>query len=168
MAGNDDFDPRPHARLRLRFHIAEKGLQVGALLGPVAATVVHLIKQRTLVGLDLAHLGRSAAIGSGLMCGVSIMAGEVQYATAEHYLTPKMRISGLDDDGIEDRVYRLHFNRGQNRVDKFAAAGAVGGLVAYGAMKRDGKSAVGMMALGYGLGVIAHVVSDRLANKDVN
>lgn len=33
------------------------------------------------------------------------------------------KIYGTDvtEEGIEDRVYRLHYNAGQNRTDKFAA-----------------------------------------------
>lgn len=27
----------------------------------------------------------------------------------------------VSEEGIEDRVYRLHYNAGQNRTDKFAA-----------------------------------------------
>ena len=30
------------------------------------------------------------------------------------------RVSGLTIEEIEDRVYRLHYNRGQNRTDLFA------------------------------------------------
>lgn len=29
--------------------------------------------------------------------------------------------TGVTEEGIEDRVYRLHYNAGQNRTDKFAA-----------------------------------------------
>lgn len=30
------------------------------------------------------------------------------------------KIRGIDDEGIRDRAYRLHYNEGQNRTDKFA------------------------------------------------
>lgn len=37
-----------------------------------------------------------------------------------------------EDEAIEDRVYRLHYNVGQNRVDKFAGSGAVIGAASAG------------------------------------
>ena len=27
---------------------------------------------------------------------------------------------GVDEEGIEDRAYRIHYNKGQNRTDRFA------------------------------------------------
>ncbi len=36
------------------------------------------------------------------------------------------RMNSLDADGIQDRVYRLHYNEGQRRTDTFAEVG--GGL----------------------------------------
>lgn len=30
------------------------------------------------------------------------------------------RMTSLDADGIQDRVYRLHYNEGQRRTDTFA------------------------------------------------
>jgi hypothetical protein len=31
-----------------------------------------------------------------------------------------VRVSSIDQDGLEDRAYRLHYNQGQNRTDVFA------------------------------------------------
>jgi hypothetical protein len=31
-----------------------------------------------------------------------------------------MRVRSIDQDGLEDRAYRLHYNKGQNRTDLFA------------------------------------------------
>jgi hypothetical protein len=30
------------------------------------------------------------------------------------------RVSKIDQEGLEDRAYRLHYNKGQNRTDLFA------------------------------------------------
>jgi hypothetical protein len=31
-----------------------------------------------------------------------------------------VRVSSIDQDGLADRAYRLHYNQGQNRTDVFA------------------------------------------------
>jgi hypothetical protein len=35
-----------------------------------------------------------------------------------------VRVSSIEQDGLEDRAYRLHYNQSQNRTDVFAQVGA--------------------------------------------
>lgn len=66
----------------------------------------------------------------------------------------------LTAEGIEDRVYRLHYNDGQNRTDTFSRVGALAGAAAAAARYGlHGSVLVGGAAFGTGLAIAAHVVT---------
>ena len=71
----------------------------------------------------------------------------------------------IDLDGIQDRVYRLHFNEGQNRVDKFAGVGGTAGLLAaaFTSPKPTLLPVLGGLGAGAALGVAAHAATRNLA-----
>ncbi|CAL8462866.1 g2400 [Coccomyxa elongata] len=71
--------------------------------------------------------------------------------------------TNVSDEGIEDRVYRLHYNAGQNRTDKFAAiSGLVGAVATAGLLDtRNPRLLLGGAAAGAAMGVLAHVATYR-------
>ena len=72
----------------------------------------------------------------------------------------------LTPEGIQDRVYRLHNNEGQNRTDNFSRIGAVAGAAAAAAKFGVGGTAlIGGAAFGTSLAVLAHVASYEGAEK---
>ncbi|KAF6265351.1 hypothetical protein COO60DRAFT_1041021 [Scenedesmus sp. NREL 46B-D3] len=73
-------------------------------------------------------------------------------------------VSNIDQDGLEDRAYRLHYNQGQNRTDVFAQAGAVAGLAAGAALLRGAANAsalhyLGCSSAGAASGILLHVLT---------
>lgn len=73
-----------------------------------------------------------------------------------------MKCSTLDKDGVDDRVYRLHYNEGQNRVDNFAAAGGLlGGVAAFGIQTRNPYAIAGAVAAGSFAGILCHVGTSK-------
>ena len=72
----------------------------------------------------------------------------------------------LTPEGIQDRVYRLHYNEGQNRTDTFSRVGTVAGAAAAAAKFGVGGTAlIGGAAFGTSLAVLAHVASYDGAEK---
>lgn len=68
----------------------------------------------------------------------------------------------LTSDGIEDRVYRLHYNQGQNRTDTFSRFGALGGAAAAAARYGvSGNVLISGAAAGTSLAIAAHVATSR-------
>ena len=69
---------------------------------------------------------------------------------------------GLTAESIEDRVYRLHYNQGQNRTDTFSRVGALAGAAASAARYGlQGNVLIGGAAFGTGLAIAAHVATSR-------
>eukprot|EP00877_Chromochloris_zofingiensis_P012775 jgi/Chrzof1/7751/Cz02g35130.t1 len=132
----DNFDPSQSAALRLYSHILQKGFQAGSIIGVGIVAPILAYRQGSL---DLALLTRAA--GRGALWG-----------TAATAVLGALKISQTDQEGLEDRVYRLHYNEGQNRTDLFAQVGAVVGFAAGAALLGVGKTApinfVGSAALG--------------------
>ena len=76
----------------------------------------------------------------------------------------RMGFTGRED--VDDRVYRLHYNAGQNRTDVFASIGAVAGIgfAAAAVAPRQAlvlKQWVGAAAQGGALGILAHVLTHK-------
>uniref|UniRef100_A0A7S3EJQ3 Uncharacterized protein n=1 Tax=Rhodosorus marinus TaxID=101924 RepID=A0A7S3EJQ3_9RHOD len=112
-----DFDPKPYARLKLEGHVAQKSYQVGAILGSAASLPWSYYKHRSL--------NVKSMLGSA---GKTMVFFELLLGALGYYRVMSIK----EDEGIEDRVYRLHYNEGQNRVDKFAGSGAVIGAASAG------------------------------------
>lgn len=84
-----------------------------------------------------------------------------------------VRIAGYEERkaALEDRAYRLHYNAGQNRVDRFAQVGGgpraawnpvqVGTVLGAGfaSVALGPAAAVGGASAGAGLAVLAHVAT---------
>jgi hypothetical protein len=74
------------------------------------------------------------------------------------------RLASIANDdfkgGVEDRAYRLHYNKGQNRVDRFSHIGtALGGTAALLFLPASAVAVVAGGAAGSAAGVVAHVVT---------
>ncbi|KAL4528991.1 hypothetical protein Ndes2437A_g03516 [Nannochloris sp. 'desiccata'] len=115
---------------RLMHHIVEKGFQCGSIVG--AAVVLPLAARKYFKS----HAGSLAGSGPLLM---RAMATSALWGTAFSSVIGGARVVQLHStltpqefaDGMQDRAYRLHYNRGQQRVDFFSEAGmAVGGTAA--------------------------------------
>jgi len=116
---NEDYESVEHPRLELHLHVATKFVQLGSLVG------------LTLVGpLVGAWRGRSlAAAGSGGLRGARI--GGVGGIVIAPIMT-EMAVKGQENERIFDRAYRIRYNRGQMRTDRFFFTGALGGLAVGG------------------------------------
>uniref|UniRef100_A0A6V3R9E5 Uncharacterized protein n=1 Tax=Lotharella globosa TaxID=91324 RepID=A0A6V3R9E5_9EUKA len=137
---------RPTAVLGV--HVAHKGFQAGSCLGFGIGTLVMLVRGRRglklLRGLTKVVAGTST-FGSAI--GVSMAANKIQSL-------PKSE----QQDGIEDRAFRIFHNRKQNRVDRFSCigmgAGVVGGCLLLGLTP---SAVVGGAGLGSVGAIVAHV-----------
>lgn len=146
-----------HNEALLFRHIAEKGLQFGSVVGvlgviPVAAfrNVENRNPQRMLQILGTSAVGGILfALGMGLLKVSKIPADEMS-------------------DGMQDRAYRLHYNEGQNQVDKLSRIGMVGGGLASRFMTpgpHSARSMLGGAAFGSACGVFTFVLRRLLSNK---
>ncbi|GFR51058.1 hypothetical protein Agub_g13380 [Astrephomene gubernaculifera] len=135
------------------WHIVKKGFQAGSVIG-VAAVLPAMVlwkKVRDPTALMRA-LGTSAVTGAAATGAL----GALKFTT-------------IDQAGFEDRAYRLHYNKGQNRTDCFSFAGAFVGLAAAAVLLPRGVAGttaglygmalVGGSAAGCALGVAAHVTA---------
>lgn len=157
MATGDehDFDPTQNATVKLMTHITEKGFQLGSCIGSVVVVPVTAYRGRSsnypVVPKMLRGLSRSAVITTAVAGLLGL--GKV-------YGTP------LTPEGVQDRVYRLHHNQGQNRTDAFSRVGAVAGAAAAAAKFGVGGTAlIGGAAFGTSLAVLTHVASYKGAEK---
>lgn len=162
MTAEDSWAPK-YPAVHLFSHVLQKGFQAGSVIGVVAVVPAVLLLKRGATEvpplLRAANtLGYSAAAGtalSGAMCTAKFV--------------------NMDREGLEDRVYRLHYNEGQNRTDAFCAAGSTLGaaaaalLLARHGVPLSGLNVTGGAALGAALGVFAHVLTrpeeQRTPNK---
>jgi len=121
----EDFDPKPNARLKVELHVLQKGFQAGSILGTVLAVPVSLYKTRGInLRTVLVYSGRGGIIG------------EVLIGLLGWY-----RISTIkEQEAMEDRNYRLHYNEGQQRCDRFANIAAAVGAAGFGAQSAFGSS----------------------------
>lgn len=142
-----------HNETLLFRHISEKGMQLGSVFGilaviPVAAfrNVENRKPQRMLQLLGTSALGGILfALGMGLFKVSKISQDEMT-------------------DAMQDRAYRLHYNEGQNHVDKLSRIGMVGGGLASLFMTpgpHSARSMLGGAALGSACGVFTHMLSKK-------
>jgi len=154
-ASSEDYVPGDDAAALLLAHCVQKSAQVGGVLGCVAAAAASA--RARLKGAPLPP-GR----------GPQLLAGGFALGTAALSAASAYKISTLDKEGIDDRVYRLHYHAGQARTDKFANAGGFLGaaalLAAAPAPSRALNAAAGFAA-GTAAGVAAHVASSLAAKQ---
>jgi hypothetical protein len=152
---------------RLMHHITEKGFQAGSLMG--VAVVVPLVARKYYKS----HAGSLAGSGPLLM---RAMAASALWGTAISSLIGAGRVVQLSStlsppefaDGMQDRAYRLHYNKGQRRVDFFSEAGmAVGGTAALVLVSPAAAVVLGGAATGAAAGVLAHMATSyQKQNED--
>jgi hypothetical protein len=135
-------------------HCLQKSVQVGAV---AAAPVV-------LIG---ALRGRARATPMTVQRALCLAAGSLGAGTAALGAASAAKIATLDSEGIADRVYRLHYSAGQERVDRLAnSAALVAASVAAMALPAPtlrimGMNALGGFAAGTALGVFGHVATSK-------
>jgi hypothetical protein len=150
----DFFDvSKTNACARLWGHIAQKGFQGGSVLGtfavaPLIAAWDSLKDRKDVDPLRLLSGVAYTTLGS---LGLTFLVGSV-------------KIGQMDRTGIEDRVYRLHYNKGQHRNDQLAQAGAAVGLAAAAFLLRGNSEAkplhfVGAGSAGAAAGVLLHLLT---------
>jgi hypothetical protein len=146
-------------------HIVEKGFQCGSIVG--AAVVVPLAARK----YSKSH-GSLAGSGSLLL---RAMATSALWGTALSTLIGGGRVLQLHStlapedfaDGMQDRAYRLHYNRGQRRVDFFSEAGmAVGGTAALIFVSPAAAVVAGGAAAGAFAGMLAHTATSFSKSED--
>lgn len=96
---------------------------------------------------------------------------DTKHSTAKQYATGLLGVgkvygTPLTPDGVEDRVYRLRHNVGQNRTDKFSRIGSVAGAAISAAQYGiSGSSLLGGAAFGTSIGILAHVTTYQGAER---
>lgn len=150
---NDDFDPSKFAAVKLWFHVLEKGFQAGSVVGLALAVPVVAFRKKSF---ESQLMTKVLAYSSFAGIGVSGALGTAKFVN-------------MDKEGLEDRVYRLHYNEGQNRCDVFSSTGIVLGAAAVAlifqkrALPLQAINIIGGAAAGSALGVFSHVASFRKA-----
>lgn len=135
-------------------HILQKGYQGGSVLGAgavVPALAAWQVLKEKQERPDLLKLAQGAAFTTLAALGATFVVGS-------------LKLIQMDRAGMEDRVYRLHYNKGQQRTDTFAQVGSALGLAAAAALFRDNKDAkplhyLGGASVGAAGGILLHVLT---------
>lgn len=144
-----DYVPGRDAPLRLLTHCAAKSAQV-ASIGGVALATARALRGRPVMPPALRTVATCFYAGTSVLTAVCAL-----------------KIGTLDEEGVTDRVYRLHYNAGQHRTDRFAfvygapPGATLGALLGAGSMGLA-TAAVGGAAAGIAVGVAAHVVTKKV------
>lgn len=131
-------------------HVLEKGFQFGSVLGTVAVVPIAMWRksENRSPAKALKILGTSALVGTAF----ALVLGSTKMARipADEFA-----------DGMQDRAYRLHYNKGQNRADTFSRVGmASGGLAAMFLIPSAAAPVIlGGSAFGSACGIFAHVAT---------
>lgn len=159
-----DYNPNAGcpAAFKLLGHVLQKGVEAGGLLGaaliaPGTAAYAKYGQKKEVDPLQLLeNVAWSAAIGGGL----SAILGSA-------------KLLQMDQAGLEDRVYRLHFSESQKRCDAFSLVGTLTGVAA-AAYLFQGDSRVrplhylGAGGAGAAAGVLLHVLTRPQGHKTPN
>ena len=117
-----DFDPSHYATLRLFKHLNVKGTQVGGVIGcGVVLPFLALRGYRAGKALDLNSTTRALAYSTA--GGLILSSQPKPNSPFKAFPVDALGVAkyvGMDQEGLEDRVYRLHFNASQNRCDLFS------------------------------------------------
>ena len=146
-------------------HVTEKGFQLGSVVGTaiVAPLAARRLKKNN---------GSLAGAGPTVLRAVATAAltGAALSAAIGAARVSSLKSSLSDDDfatGMQDRAYRLHYNRGQVRTDLFCEVGmAVGGTAAMLAVSPAAWCVLGGAAMGSVGGLLAHVVTMRTLSEE--
>jgi hypothetical protein len=143
-------------------HVTEKGWQLGSVIG--TAIVVPIVARR----YSKAH-GSLAGAGPRVLraAATAALAGVALSAAVGSARVGSLKRSLSDEDfttGMQDRAYRLHYNRGQVRTDLFCELGmAVGGTAAMLAVSPAAWCVLGGAAVGTVGGLLAHAATYKAA-----
>jgi hypothetical protein len=141
------------ASFKLFAHVLQKGFEAGGLIGgglvvPATAAYTTYVKKEKV---DVLELAQNAAFTCLAGVGLSALMGSI-------------KILQMDKEGVDDRVYRLHYNTSQKRTDTFSAVGAALGLAAAGYLLKDEKAVkplhfLGGAGVGAASGVLLHMLT---------
>eukprot|EP00210_Caulerpa_lentillifera_P001056 g1019.t1 len=152
VASNEavDFDPSKNSTFLLFRHITLKGTQLGSLVG--CGLVLPLLTARGYFrGAPLNSQSALKALTYSSIGGVIAADAFGVY-----------KYIGMDQEGIEDRVYRLHYNEGQNRCDLFSLiSGGLGAAAVPFILNRSPFSIIGAFTVGSAIGTIAHILTAK-------
>ncbi|WIA11066.1 hypothetical protein OEZ85_011218 [Tetradesmus obliquus] len=159
---DDRFDPSKAACPKLWCHITQKGIQGGAVLGtfavaPALGLYQHFVKKEQVDPLKIAEGVALTTLGS---LGLTFLVGSV-------------KLLQMDREGMEDRVYRLHYNTSQHRNDHLSQVGGALGLAAAAYFLRNSSDAkpvhyVGGASAGAAAGILLHMLTRPQEAKSVN
>jgi hypothetical protein len=159
-----EFNPQQGcpASFKLFGHVLQKGFEAGGLIGgfavvPATAAYTTYVKKGKVDPLELAQ---NAAFSCLAGVGLSALMGSI-------------KILQMDREGVEDRVYRLHYNNSQKRTDTFSLVGAVLGIAATGYLLKDNSAVkplhfLGGAGVGAASGVLLHMMTRPLDQKTAN
>lgn len=148
--GDNEKLPEFPARVLLG-HITMKGMQLGSVLGCFSIPIVALVRKQP-VGLTARTVFPLTVMG-----GLTVAYGKL-YKT---YLDGK-----LDNDGVDDRAYRILHNKGQVKVDQYTAIGAMVGVIAGIAVSRGRPgSTLSSACFGIACGIVSHVAEEKFGSK---
>lgn len=139
--------PRYPARV-LASHLTMKGVQVGSFLGGILAPAWVMVRK------NKAGNANRAIFSLSWMSGLAFSYG---YAY-QLYLEGK-----LDDDGVDDRAYRITKSAGQVKCDKYSFLAGMAGATTGVILGRGHKGAIlAFTSLGVAAGVLLQVTEDRI------
>eukprot|EP00210_Caulerpa_lentillifera_P001144 g1101.t1 len=138
-----EFDPSHYPAARLFGHILTKGLQVGSVLGVSVVLPIAYLCNSTLQKDSVHKLVVCSAAGGVTLSGLLGM----------------YKMARMDREGMEDRVYRLHYNESQNRLDRMNTVFGLFGAGSVGLM--TGVDPYSIIA-GFTMGTAAAFIADQL------
>jgi hypothetical protein len=125
-------DKAHYPALELLFHLNMKGIQVGSVLGLAFIPVLKVVR-KTPVSKSFGAYYPLLTAASGLFVGFAPIA------------------MGLDEEGIDDRGYRLEQNEPQKKCDRYSLMGLIGGS-SIGVVVRQPIASCGFVGVAAGLG----------------
>lgn len=120
-------------------HVGMKGLQVGSTAGLFIGVPLISYLRKIPVGVSWTRVMMASPV-VGSVATLSLL-------YAKHYNTP------MDEDGVDDRAFRIMNNKGQVQADRYsiigASVGAAFGAVALAGVQKIVASSATGLALGF-------------------
>ena len=132
----------------LAIHVGLKGVQAGSTLGLLLGVPFATYwKKFPVQAAWLKIMAPAPFVG----CAVSLM-----MLAAKHLSTP------MDDDGVDDRAFRILNNIGQVTVDRYSMIGGVTGAAFSAVALRNVRPVVAGSATGVMFGVIFYLFESKI------
>ena len=110
----EEYEDIPHPRLELHAHVLVKNIEAGCILGMVViGPLVGLVRGRSLAAA-MAGGARGGRVGVGILAPLSPLMVEGA-------------VKNQEDERIYDRAFRIRYNSGQMRADRWAIGGGLSG-----------------------------------------